>query len=267
MPGVVAVVRDGSFLGVVAEREEQAIKAVEALSAAAKWKAGPATARSGTALRAAEDDADAGHRHQQQGGAAAGVRRQGGRGDLSPAVPGACRAGAVLRGRAVPGRQVDRLDAQPGRLSAARNDRPGARHEPPSIRCIHMEGAGCYGHNGADDVAFDAALLARATNGRPVRVQWMRAEEFMWEPYGPAMAMKAKGAVADGRIVDWHYDVWSQSHNMRPAIRTASTCCRAGISPIRSRRGRRGRPIRRTSPATAMRSRPTTCRGRRSRTI
>ena len=75
MPGVVAVVRDGSFLGVAAEREEQAIKAVEALSASAKWKAGPATARSGAALRAAEDDADAGHRHQQQGRAAAGVRR------------------------------------------------------------------------------------------------------------------------------------------------------------------------------------------------
>ena len=79
-----------------------------------------------------------------------------------------------------------------------------------------MEGAGCYGHNGADDVALDAALLARATNGRPVRVQWMRAEEFMWEPYGPAMTMEARGAVADGRIVDWNYDVWSQSHNMRP---------------------------------------------------
>jgi CO/xanthine dehydrogenase Mo-binding subunit len=88
--------------------------------------------------------------------------------------------------------------------------------KPPSIRCIHMENAGCYGHNGADDVALDAALLARATNGRPVRVQWMRAEEFMWEPYGPAMVMEAKGAVADGRIVDWSYDVWSQSHNMRP---------------------------------------------------
>ncbi len=89
MPGVVAVVRDGSFLGVVAEREEQAIKAVEALSASAKWKAGTAAARSGAALRAAEGVADAGHRHQQQGGAAAGVRRQGRRGDLSPAVPGA----------------------------------------------------------------------------------------------------------------------------------------------------------------------------------
>src|SRR5262249_48598416 len=46
------------------------------------------------------------------------------------------------------------------------------------IRCIHAEGSGCYGHNGADDVALDAALLARAANGRPVKVQWMRDDEF-----------------------------------------------------------------------------------------
>ena len=55
---------------------------------------------------------------------------------------------------------------------------------------IHREGAGCYGHNGADDVALDAALVARATNGRPVKLQWMREDEFAWEPYGSAMAMQ-----------------------------------------------------------------------------
>jgi hypothetical protein len=59
-------------------------------------------------------------------------------------------------------------------------------------------------------------MLARAVNGRPVRLQWMRDDEFKWEPYGPAMTMKVKGAVAGGRVVDWAYDVWSQSHNMRP---------------------------------------------------
>src|SRR5205823_5062527 len=47
-----------------------------------------------------------------------------------------------------------------------------------SVRCIHTEGSGCYGHNGADDVALDAALLARAVPGRPVRLQWMRDDEF-----------------------------------------------------------------------------------------
>jgi CO/xanthine dehydrogenase Mo-binding subunit len=88
--------------------------------------------------------------------------------------------------------------------------------QPAAIRCIHAEGAGCYGHNGADDVALDAALLARASNGRPVRLQWMRDDEFKWEPYGAAMTMRARGAVADGKVVDWNYDVHSQSHNMRP---------------------------------------------------
>src|SRR5262249_55779173 len=59
-----------------------------------------------------------------------------------------------------------------------------------AITVMHAEGAGCYGHNGADDVALDAALLARAVRGRPVRVQWMREDEFAWEPYGPAMLVK-----------------------------------------------------------------------------
>ncbi len=63
------------------------------------------------------------------------------------------------------------------------------------VRCIHSEGAGCYGHNGADDVAADAALLARALPGRPVRVQWTREQEHAWEPYGPAMVVKFNAAL------------------------------------------------------------------------
>src|SRR5262249_28600602 len=80
--------------------------------------------------------------------------------------------------------------------------------DPAAICCIFAEGAGCYGRNGHDDVALDAALLARAVPGRPVRVQWMRDDEFGWEPYGPAMVMKANGAVAEGRILDWQYELW-----------------------------------------------------------
>jgi CO/xanthine dehydrogenase Mo-binding subunit len=87
-----------------------------------------------------------------------------------------------------------------------------------AVRCVHAEGSGCYGHNGADDVALDAALLARAVGARPVRVQWMRDDEFAWEPYGSAMLARAKAALdANGRIVDWVYEVWSNTHNTRPA--------------------------------------------------
>ena len=61
------------------------------------------------------------------------------------------------------------------------------------VRCIHAEGSGCYGHNGADDAAADAALLARALPGRPVRLQWMREQEHAWEPFGPAMVVRIVG--------------------------------------------------------------------------
>jgi nicotinate dehydrogenase subunit B len=85
------------------------------------------------------------------------------------------------------------------------------------VRCTHAEGAGCYGHNGADDVALDAALLARASGGRPVKVQWMREDEFMWEPFGSAMVMKLAGGLdAQGNLVDWSHELWSHPHSMRP---------------------------------------------------
>jgi len=86
------------------------------------------------------------------------------------------------------------------------------------IRCIHAEGAGCYGHNGADDVAADAALAARAVPGRPVRMQWMREQEHGWEPLGPGMVTELSGSLdASGNIVGWRHEVWSSPHNTRPA--------------------------------------------------
>jgi nicotinate dehydrogenase subunit B len=85
------------------------------------------------------------------------------------------------------------------------------------VDVIHSPGAGCYGHNGADDVALDATLVARAVAGAPVKLQWMRDDEFAWAPFGPGMAMRVEAALAsDGKIVDWSYDVWSNSHAMRP---------------------------------------------------
>jgi len=63
-----------------------------------------------------------------------------------------------------------------------------------------------------------AALLARAAAGRPVRVQWMRADEFLWEPFGPAMVMKVRAALSPaGRIADWNYELWSNTHSTRPS--------------------------------------------------
>jgi nicotinate dehydrogenase subunit B len=91
------------------------------------------------------------------------------------------------------------------------------RMPPATVRCIHVEGSGCYGHNGADDAAADAALIARALPGVPVRVQWMREQEHAWEPFGPAMVTKLKASLdVNGTISDWNYEVWSNTHSMRP---------------------------------------------------
>jgi CO/xanthine dehydrogenase Mo-binding subunit len=215
MPGVVAVVRDGSFLGVVAAREEQAIKAAAALAASAKWQPGPAlpdpskvydhllslptdhkviSEKDAPLLAGAKVIEATYHRPYQS------------HGSIGPS----CALAQFSDGRLTV--WTHSQGVFPLRLHISR----ALGMKPNMIRCIHAEGSGCYGHNGADDVAFDAALLARAANGRPVRLQWSREDEFKWEPYGPAMVMRARAAVAEGRIVEFNYDVFSNTHSMRP---------------------------------------------------
>ena len=90
-----------------------------------------------------------------------------------------------------------------------------------NITVEHMEGAGCYGHNAADDVALDAVLLAKAAAGRPVRVQWSRQDEMSHAPFGAAMAIEIEADLdARGEIVDWRHSIWSNGHSARPG-RTA----------------------------------------------
>lgn len=85
------------------------------------------------------------------------------------------------------------------------------------IRCIYAENAGVYGHNGADDAAMDAAMLARAVPGKCVRVQWMRDDEFKWEPFGSAMVVMLQASTdKTGKIIDWNCDLWSNAHAGRP---------------------------------------------------
>jgi nicotinate dehydrogenase subunit B len=91
--------------------------------------------------------------------------------------------------------------------------------EASAVHVIHAQGAGCYGHNGADDAATDAAILALALSPRPVRVQWMRDDELAWSPYGAPMSATMNGAVtADGRIADWTMDIWSGPQTGRPGF-------------------------------------------------
>lgn len=91
--------------------------------------------------------------------------------------------------------------------------------EVDSVQVGHVAGAGCYGHNGADDVALDAALLADAFPGQPVRVQWSRGEELSEAPLGAPMAVTIQAALdAEGRIAAWNTHIRSTSHQMRPGV-------------------------------------------------
>ncbi|MGA7787258.1 MAG: molybdopterin cofactor-binding domain-containing protein [Xanthobacteraceae bacterium] len=91
--------------------------------------------------------------------------------------------------------------------------------EPAAIAVKHVQGAGCYGHNGADDAAADAAAIAALKPGSPIRVRWRREEEFAFEPVSPAMVVNVRATVDDlGRPVDWTTEIWSGTHNARPGL-------------------------------------------------
>jgi nicotinate dehydrogenase subunit B len=215
LPGVIAVVRNGSFLGVIAEREEQAINARDALIKSARWSGGtslpdPANLYQQLLSLPMEDKVISDKQAPLPEGATA-LEATYHRPYMAHASIGpSCSLAQVESGKLTVWTHSQGVFPLRATLAKAL-DMP-----PAAIRCIHAEGSGCYGHNAADDVALDAALLARGAPGRPVRVQWMRDDEFAWEPYGPAMVMRTRAALKDGRIVDWNYDVWSNTHNMRP---------------------------------------------------
>ncbi len=216
MPGVVKVVRDGSYLAVVAEREWQAVKAWRALSAAAEWDetaALPDQAGIAEALQALPARDIEVLRWQAPAGAPAKqlkaryTRPYQMHGSIGPS----CAVALFQDGGVTVWTHTQGVYPLRGALAEL------LRLPPEGVRCIHVEGSGCYGHNGADDVAADAALIARAVPGRPVRVQWMREQENLAEPYGPAMVAEVEAALdADGSVVGWNYAVWSNTHNRRP---------------------------------------------------
>jgi nicotinate dehydrogenase subunit B len=89
--------------------------------------------------------------------------------------------------------------------------------DPAAISVKHVQGPGCYGHNGADDAAADAAALAFLMPGKPVRVRWRRDEEFGFEPVSPAMVVTVQAALDEAqRAADWTTEIWSGRHTSRP---------------------------------------------------
>jgi nicotinate dehydrogenase subunit B len=215
MPGVIKVVRDGNFLGVIAAGEFQAIEAMRALAAAARWEDTAQLPNSGALpdFLMAQLSRDITVLDARQPSSATKTlsatytRPYIAHGSIGPSCALAFHDGDALTIWTHSQGVYPLRDAIAEMLGMAKEQ----------VRCIHAEGAGCYGQNGADDVAADAALLARAVPGQPVRLQWMREQEHAHEPYGPAMVVKINAGLDDGgRIVDWDYALWSNTHATRP---------------------------------------------------
>ena len=216
IPGVVAIVRDGGFLGVLAEREDAAIAAQLALRDAASWKESAPLPRDiygwlkANAIdhRVISEKVDGEARSREARTLAASYSKP----YISHASIGPSCALAQFEG--------DKLTvwSHSQGIFNLRRDLSLALDMPEEAVVVrHVEGAGCYGHNGADDVALDATLLARAAGSRPVRVQWMRDDEFGWAPCGPAMALELRASLdPSGNIVAWQHDLWSNGHSSRP---------------------------------------------------
>ncbi len=217
MPGVVAVVRDGSFVGVVAEREDQAIRALNRMKRIARWEErGGLPESTDPRFLLKETTEDEVISEKSDKAAAARVARTLEAEYTRPYIAHATIGPSCALATCDDGRYTIWTHSQ-GVYPLRHDLSKVLKIEPERITIIHTDGAGCYGHNGADDVALDAVLLARAVPGKPVRVQWMREDEFTWEPYGPTMVVKLKASLdADGNIVDWVEDIWSNSHSTRP---------------------------------------------------
>ncbi|HXZ92834.1 MAG TPA: molybdopterin cofactor-binding domain-containing protein [Burkholderiales bacterium] len=213
-PGVVAVVRSGSFLALAAEREEQAVAALEIARRAARWDAPPMPGQTEIVPFLMGLPARSSTVYAKGSAASAGTQRfeaTYSKPYLAHASLGPSCALAVAEGGRI------RIWSHTQGPHMLRGQIAKALGLPDSaVEVMHRDGAGCYGHNGADDAALDAALVARAC-GRPVMLQWTREDELRWAPYGSAMAVKIAADVEPGgRIVDWKHELWSHTHVKRP---------------------------------------------------
>jgi nicotinate dehydrogenase subunit B len=227
--GVVAIVRDGNFAGVVSETEDGAVAALGALRKGAAWSSGqtlPDEDRLASFLkvqqseptviasRTASDKVEVKHT----------IRRQYTR----PYIAHASIAPSCAIAQWTADDRIHVWTHSQG-VYLLRSDLALALKLPvENITVEHVEGAGCYGHNAADDVALDAVLLAKAAGGRPVRVQWSREDEMTHAPFGAAMAIEIEADLdAQGEIVNWRHSIWSNGHAARPG-RAASPALLAG---------------------------------------
>jgi CO/xanthine dehydrogenase Mo-binding subunit len=218
LPGVLKVVRDGNFVAVVAVREGQARAAAKALRDSIEWSlpADMPDERSIYAwLKQAESRVESVASKQSEAASPPATTR----------VSGVYQRPYHAHGSISPSAAIAKYDGQDLTVwSHAQGMYPlraGIAHvlnlDIENVRCVHHEASGCYGHNGADDAACDAAAIAVHFPGKPVRLQWERADEMTWEPYGSAMHIEVSADVdAAGDVRGWDYDLWSCPHSSRP---------------------------------------------------
>lgn len=230
LPGVHTLFVDGRYIAVAAEREEQAIAAAAAVGRAVQWaedESLPADAADQGWLRTLPTEDSMVDKLDAGVNAVAVVQRI--EVDYSrPFLAHASIGVSCALARWEAGRLTVCTHAQ-GSFTLRRELAQFFDIGAELIDVIHADGAGCYGHNGADDAAVDAAILARAA-GRPVRLQWSREDELAWAPFGSAMSIRmAAGLDAQGRVVHWHYRAWSYSHVQRPGLTPGLTCLAATL--------------------------------------
>jgi CO/xanthine dehydrogenase Mo-binding subunit len=215
--GLVAIVRDGNFVGVVSETEDGAEAALKALRKDARWSARePLPDENGLADWLKSQPAESTIIDKKTAPDAGITRRTMRRQYTRPYIAHASVAPSCAMAQWT-GDRVHVWTHSQG-VYLLRTDLAVVLKVPAeNITVEHMEGAGCYGHNGADDVALDAALLAKAASGRPVRLQWSRQDEMTHAPFGAAMAVEIEADLdAQGEIVDWRHSIWGNGHVARP---------------------------------------------------
>ena len=207
LPGA-RVVRIENFLGVVATSEWAAVRGARELNA--RWSAGTglmgheAVAESARRGRVAQDQVL--------------VRKGDTRGLASS--PDALRATYFwpVQSHASLGPSCAVADVRPGSATIWSASQATHRYQPAlaqllglprdKVRVIYLDGSGCYGMNGHDDAAADAALLSKAS-GQPVRVQWTREDELGWDPKGPPQLIELRATLNEsGRIGAWEAEMW-----------------------------------------------------------
>ncbi|WP_298258208.1 molybdopterin cofactor-binding domain-containing protein [Bradyrhizobium sp.] len=215
--GLITIVRDGNFLGIVCETEAAAEAAVTALRKGAKW--------SSREPLPDEDDLADWLKRQPATSAVIASKEAATPVAVTRTIKRQYHRPYIAHGSIAPSCAMAQWDENCLRVWThsqgvynLRSDLALVFRLPrENILVEHMEGAGCYGHNGADDVALDAALLAKATPGRTVRVQWSRADEMSHAPFGAAMAIEIEaGLDANGEIASWRHTIWGNGHTARP---------------------------------------------------